>query len=188
MIKKEINEDTKTLTIEWNNRDFVRMDFLSIFLIVAWLFSIVLAGGSIWVLATGRNVGPDILMYFAIGMGGLFALFLPFFWLKRYATERIEITPKSYRHYHVEYPWLLPCNWPTKKITKFDFGFHENKARGDTETMVTLNAWRGWRRDIIGYWLDEEDLRMLFGVISKYVELLDQEIALEEHFEEEYGE
>ena len=185
MIKQQIDEETKTLVIEWNNRDFARMNALSIFLIVVWLFSIGLAGGSIYILVNGMNEGPDILMYFAIFMGVLFAVFMPFFWLKRYATERVEMTPKSYRHFHVEYPWLLPCNWPTAKITKIDFGFHTNQARGDTETMVTLNVWRGWRRDMIGYWLDEEDKGQLFKTISKYVELLEQDIPVEENFDEE---
>ena len=53
VIDVHLDEDAKTLVIEWNNRDLGRSNVLVMILSVFWIFSIGLFGVSVWVTATG---------------------------------------------------------------------------------------------------------------------------------------
>lgn len=185
MIDVHLDEDAKTLVIEWNNRDLRgRSNLLTGILCVFWLFAIGLFGFSVWVLATGRNVGHPVAMWFAIAISPVFIIAIPIRILGRFSRERVEFSEQLYRLYSVEYPWLAPTKWPVDRITKFTIGHHAN-AQGQRETMVTLNAWRGWRRSMIGYWLDDGLKHRLFEVIARYFRMMGRSVPFEENYDEE---
>ena len=89
---------------------------LVIILSVVWVLAIGMFGGSIWVVATGQNVGPPAAMWFAIAMSVIFIIIIPLRLLNRFTRERVEFSEQQYRFYCIQFPWLFPTNWPLGKI------------------------------------------------------------------------
>ena len=94
-------------------------------------------------------------------------VFLPLSWLSRFSSERIEISPTTYRHYCVNYPWLFPKDWPTDQISRIVLG------RENGESIRTLSIYRGGRRDLLGYWTTNEFRQQLFALICEHFDRIE---------------
>ena len=180
-----LDEAAKTLTIEWDNRG--SWSSLLIFLVIAWFGSIAFLGVAIWVLVAKVFTGPAAVMYFVIFMASLGVIFIPLRLLSRFSREKVEFTATEYRSQLISYPWLFPTKWPIDAVSRISIGHHVG-ASNEPETMVTLNAWRGWRRSLIAYWLHDDEKIRIHEAIEEFFKLIDHQPEFEENFAEGYWE
>ena len=169
MAQPEVQIDGQNLVIQWDNRTIIKSRALWGAQIAFWLFWTPLTAIAPQLVSIKDE--PSFLLWQVPAF--VVVVFLPLSWLSRISSERIEISPTTYRHYCVNYPWLFPKHWPADKITRKVLG------RANEESVRTLSIYRGWRRDLLGYWTTNEFRQQLFALICEHLDRIQLTIEIE---------
>ena len=179
MIQHSVDDASGTLVVEWDNRDLAKSRFLAVVLPLFWIMSTPITAFVTWLLVKGEIWLVGGLLWLIVGYA--IVILIPLTCLTQYSKERIELSETEYRHWHVTYPWFFPTRWRLADVSQIEIGRYDEKYDLG-ESIVTLNIWKGSRRDIVAYWANNEFRYEIFQIIAQHLGSTDYEIEVLDNF------
>ena len=172
-----VSRTDSAFSVQWDNRSIPKCRFQTIFSLVWWLIwtpLTVYVSCAVWPSGEHRYFWTLWLIFAFAGV-----LIVPYLWVFRWSTERIEIDSDTYRHHFVGFPFWMQRNWDVETITEIRWGIQDAESATPYISVIRSKSWSTvWSQDAIAWWATTDTRRELFELLRDLLDSIGSPIPI----------